>query len=75
MTREEIDACWRDRRNHKWGIYYCKADPRAIVPERRKWMGADGHFGARHSLRAAAPFLYRPLNFSSSAMNASGPPA
>jgi hypothetical protein len=40
MTREEIEACWRDPRNYKWGlIYYCKADPRAIVPRRLKWMG------------------------------------
>ena len=39
MTREEIEACWRDRRNRKWGFYYCKADPRVIVPKRYKWMG------------------------------------
>ena len=40
MTREEIEKCWRDPRNRKWGIfYYCKADPRVIVPKRLKWMG------------------------------------
>ena len=40
MTREEIEACWKDPRNRKWGVfYYCKADPRAIVPKRLKWMG------------------------------------
>ncbi len=40
MTREEIEACWRDSRNRKWGVfYYCKADPRVIVPKRLKWMG------------------------------------
>ena len=40
MTREEIEACWKDPSNRKWGIfYYCKADPRAIVPRRLKWMG------------------------------------
>jgi hypothetical protein len=39
MTREEIEACWRDRRNRKWCFYYCKADPRVIVPKRYKWMG------------------------------------
>jgi len=45
MTREEIEACWRDPRNHKWGlIYYCKADPRAIVPRRYKWMGWTVNF-------------------------------
>jgi hypothetical protein len=40
MTREEIEALWKDPRNRKWGIfYYCKADPRVIVPKRFKWMG------------------------------------
>jgi hypothetical protein len=45
MTREETDACWRDPKNHKWGlIYCCKADPRAIVPKRFKWMGWTVNF-------------------------------
>jgi hypothetical protein len=45
MTREEIDACWRAPGNYKWGlIYYCKADPRAIVPRRLKWMGWTVNF-------------------------------
>src|SRR5689334_10492408 len=44
MTRGEIEACWRDPRNHKWGVYYCKADPRAIVPRRLKWMGWTVNF-------------------------------
>jgi hypothetical protein len=40
MTREEIEACWKDPHNRKWGFfYYCKADPRVIVPRRLKWMG------------------------------------
>ena len=40
MTQEEIEACWKDPRNRKWGVfYYCKADPRVIVPKRLKWMG------------------------------------
>ena len=39
MTREEIEACWRDPHNRKWGVYYCKADPRVIVPKHPKWMG------------------------------------
>ena len=40
MTREEIEACWKDPRNRKWGLfYYCKADPRVIVPKQPKWMG------------------------------------
>ena len=44
MTREEIEACWRDPGNYKWGIYYCKADPRPIVPRRYKWMGWTVNF-------------------------------
>jgi hypothetical protein len=39
MTREEIEALWKDPSNYKWGVYYCKADPRVIVPKRWKWMG------------------------------------
>ena len=40
MTRQEIETCWKDPRNRKWGVfYYCKADPRVIVPKRLKWMG------------------------------------
>ena len=39
MTREEIENCWKDPHNRKWGIYYCKADPRVIVPRHRRWMG------------------------------------
>ena len=45
MTREEIEACRNDPRNLKWGlIYYCKADPRAIVPKGRKWIGWTVNF-------------------------------
>jgi uncharacterized membrane protein len=45
MTREEIEACWRDPRNHECGlINYFKADPRAIVPRRYKWMGWTVNF-------------------------------
>ena len=44
MTREEIETCWKDLRNWKWRIYYCKADPRAIVPRRLKWMGWTVNF-------------------------------
>jgi hypothetical protein len=39
MTREEMESCWKDPRNRRWGVYYCKADPRVIVPRRFKWMG------------------------------------
>jgi hypothetical protein len=39
MTQEEMDNCWKDPRNRKWGFYHCPADPRIIVPKRWKWMG------------------------------------
>lgn len=39
MTREELEDCRKDPQNRKWGVYYCKADPRVIVPKRLKWMG------------------------------------
>lgn len=44
MTREELDALWRDPRNYKYGVYYCKADPRVVVPKRCKWMGWTVNF-------------------------------
>ncbi|HEV7928430.1 MAG TPA: DUF5808 domain-containing protein [Verrucomicrobiae bacterium] len=45
MTRKEIEDCWQDPSNYKWGaIYYCKADPRPIVPKRYKWMGWTVNF-------------------------------
>ncbi len=39
MNPDEIEACWKDPRNRKWGFYYCKADPRVIVPKSIPWMG------------------------------------
>ena len=40
MTREELQQQQKDPHNRKWGIfYYCKADPRVIVPKSYAWMG------------------------------------
>ena len=39
MTPKELEACWKDPENRRWGVYYCKADPRVIVPKHLKWMG------------------------------------
>jgi Family of unknown function (DUF5808) len=39
MTPEEIEECWRDPRNRRWGVYCCRSDPRVIVPRHAKWMG------------------------------------
>ena len=44
MTSEEIEACWKDPRNRKGGVYFCKADPRVIVPRHLKWMGWTVNF-------------------------------
>ena len=44
MTREEIERCWKDPNHWKWCVYYCPADPRAIVPRRFKWMGWTVNF-------------------------------
>ena len=55
MTREELEACWKDPQNRKWGVYYCKADPRVIVPKRLKGLGWTIKFAPsqRHSRRVA----------------------
>jgi hypothetical protein len=37
MTPGEIESCWKAH-NRKFA-YYCKEDPRVIVPRRRRWMG------------------------------------
>lgn len=34
-----VENCWKDPHSWKWGVYYCTADPRVIVPKRLKWMG------------------------------------
>ncbi len=57
MTREEIENCWNDPRNRKWGVYYCRADPRVIVPRHRKWMGWTLNF-ARPSAIPVLLFVF-----------------
>src|SRR5277367_5650193 len=38
--RGTLDRLWSDPANwHGWGFYYCKEDPRTIVPKRIKWTG------------------------------------
>ena len=40
MTPEEIEKVWRDEQNWKmWTFYYCKSDPRIVVPRRWKSLG------------------------------------
>lgn len=72
MTRAEIEACWRDPGNYKWGlVYYCKADPRAIVPRRFKWMGWTVNF-ARPSAIPVVLLLLAILVAPVSIVNAKG---
>ncbi|MCH8120216.1 MAG: hypothetical protein IIC00_10875 [Planctomycetes bacterium] len=45
MTKEELETLWRDKDNWLWGaIYYCKKDPRLVVPKRIKWTGWTMNF-------------------------------
>ena len=45
MTKEELETLWRDKDNWLWGaIYYCKKDPRLVVPKRLKWTGWTMNF-------------------------------
>ena len=54
MTPDEINACWRDPNNRKWGVYYCKADPRVIVPKGVRWMGWTINFARPSALPVLA---------------------
>jgi len=45
MTKEELETLWKDKNNWRWGaIYYCKNDPRLVVPKRIKWTGWTMNF-------------------------------
>jgi hypothetical protein len=40
LPRGTLDKLWSDPVNwHGWGFYYCKDDPRTVVPKRIKWTG------------------------------------
>ena len=57
---EVLEALWKSLENWKAGsIYYCKADPRVIVPKLHKWMGWTINF-ARPS---AIPTLFGLIAF------------
>jgi uncharacterized membrane protein len=48
MAAAELERLWQDPRN--WtppGIYRSAADPRLIVPKRRRWAGWTLNFGHR----------------------------
>ena len=45
MTKEELEKLWADKNNWLWGaIYYCKEDPRLVVPKPIKWTGWTMNF-------------------------------
>ena len=45
MTKEELEKLWADKDNWLCGaIYYCKNDPRLVVPKRIKWTGWTMNF-------------------------------
>ena len=50
MTPEEIEKLWMDPRNTSWGVYFCREDPRLIVPNRIKWLGWTLNFGHRWAI-------------------------
>ncbi len=45
MDKEELQKYWEDEGNWSSGVYFCKQDPRLIVPKRRKWGGWTINFG------------------------------
>ena len=76
MTREEIETCWKDPRNWKWYVYFCKADPRVIVPKRLKWMGWTLNFARPSAIPATLlilVILVGPIRFAEA--NGAGPTA
>ena len=61
-----LEALRKSPQNWKWGsIYYCKEDPRVIVPKRQKWMGWTIKFArpaAFPTLFALIAFITLPLS-------------
>jgi uncharacterized membrane protein len=55
MNKDDLNRLWEDERNWGhgvWGCYFCKEDPRLIVPKRRL---PGGTFNMAH--RAAVPLM------------------
>jgi hypothetical protein len=50
MTQDRLDELWARPSSWKLGfIYFCKEDPRAIVPKRIKWAGWTINFAHWYS--------------------------
>jgi hypothetical protein len=53
MTQDQLDELWAMPSSWKLGfIYFCKDDPRAIVPKRIKWTGWTINFAHWYSWTA-----------------------
>ncbi len=54
MNNEDLEKLWVDKGNWPFpGIYYCKNDPRIVIPKQRKWAG----YSLNWANRKAIPFL------------------
>ena len=62
-----LEELWKSAQIWKWGnIYFCKEDPRVIVPKRLKWMGWTINFvrpTAFPTLIALIVFISAPLTW------------
>jgi len=55
MDKEQLQKYWEGEDNWSGGIYFCKQDPRLIVPKRPKWGGWTINLG--HRLGTVTLFL------------------
>src|SRR5262245_61555110 len=65
MAASELEQLWQDPRHWAGGVvYHCTADPRVIVPRRRRWGGWTLNFAHRSAwlaLLAAVVVLVAPI--------------
>jgi len=55
MTENQINALWENPANWRWTfIYYCKDDPRIIVPKRSRILGWTMNFAHRRAIPTLA---------------------
>lgn len=53
--RDELDPLWADRSNWRFGvIYFCRHDPRVVVPKRYRKMGWTMNFARPMAVPALA---------------------
>ena len=59
--REGLEELWEDSDHWSGGIYFCKKDPRLIVPKRVKWTGWTINFGHRRSTPSLIALILFPM--------------